>query len=222
MSTSSLITDLDDVIALLAETAGQDGVTLVGVCGFAGAGKTTLCNRIAAALPDVAFRLDCDRFSAFSHPERTRRIDAARASGDPARAEEEENPRNWYDWAAIAMALQSLRAVRAFESDRAWNSENGLLNGRYALSLPPAGPAVVLCDGIFLLHDPVPGWLDLTLLVQANAHMIDERRRRRAGDKADRAKERRDRFERPYFRTHASRADHVVGLRPEGSSAADN
>jgi uridine kinase len=215
MTPSGHITDVQGVIAMLAKTAGTDGVTLVGVCGHAGAGKTTLCNRITEILPDFAVRLDCDRFSAFSHPERGRRIERALASGDPVLAEAEENPRNWYDWEAISLALQSLQETRTFEWDRAWNGENGLLDARYRISLPASGPALVLCDCIYLLHDPVRRWFDLTLLVQASAASVDERRRRRAGDRADLAKARRDRFERPYFEQLGFRADRIVELQGE-------
>ncbi len=211
MTISGHVADLAGVMALLANAAGTDGVTLVGVCGQAGAGKTTLCYRITEAMPDFAVRLDCDRFSAFSHPERQRRIDLAVASGDPARAEAEENPRNWYDWEGISTALRALREKRRFEWDRAWNRDNGLLDARYGISLPSSGPALVLCDCIYLLHDPVRQWFDLTLLVQASAEAVDDRRRRRAKDSADLAKARRNRFECPYFEAYGFRADCLVG-----------
>lgn len=57
-------------------------VTIVGVAGHAGAGKTTLCHRLITKAPNRFLRLECDRFSTYSYAERTARINRAKASGD--------------------------------------------------------------------------------------------------------------------------------------------
>lgn len=210
MTRTRYIADLHGVMALMGETPQQDSVAIIGVCGFAGAGKSTLCNRITASMPGFAFHLECDRFSAFSYPERRKRIELATGLEDSTRLAAEQNPLNWYDWEGISTAIRSLRGMRGFETRRAWNSQTGLLDATYGLSLPSSGPAVVLCDCIFLLHEPIRRWFDLTLLVESDVNAIHERRKRRAGDQADIAKARQDGFERPYFEEFGILADRIV------------
>lgn len=211
---SRSVTDLRQVLDAILSMGRGGEIAVVGVCGLAGAGKTTLCKSIVAALPGYAFHLDCDRFSALSLTEREERIALARASGNCAHVNAEENPQNWYDWSGIGAAIDSLRRTRSFEWDRAWNRETGLLDARYSLFLSASGSAVVLCDCIFLLHEPVRAWLDGVIMVQASDEAVALRRRRRArNETAERAaRERQARFERPYFERLYACADLIVSL----------
>ncbi|MCK7615926.1 hypothetical protein [Roseibium sediminicola] len=203
--------DQGQVIDFMASLMRRPDVCVVGVSGFAGAGKTTLCETTVSAYPEQVVRLNCDLFSAFSIQERRERIDNAFASGNPEVIEAEMNPRNWYDWKGIHHAIDGLRQRRAFETNKAWNHTTGLLDAHYSKALPPAGPVVVLCDCIFLLHEPVRTWLEHSLLVQSSHDAIAVRRSNRAKDKeAERqARERQERFEVPYFERHSEYADIV-------------
>jgi len=216
MTGTTVLPDFDTVIERVKGCCAADRVAAIGICGPGGTGKSTLCRRILQELPAVARHLDCDLFSAFSYLERQHRIEAAIASGDPMRRAREENPLFWYDWDGIGQAVRSLRASRSFTLDRAWNRETGMLDATYTVSLPEEGPALVLCDCIYLLHDPVRRWFDATLLLQANHEQIEERGRRRAQNTATaRYMERlAATYTVPYFSAHAAHADYVHSPTP--------
>ncbi|WP_153771089.1 AAA family ATPase [Labrenzia sp. CE80] len=191
--------------------SGKD-VVVVGVCGMAGAGKSTFCEALAEKRPRRVFRFNCDLFSALSLSERTSRIEAARRSGDPVRLLNEEDPLNWYAWDEIHKAIEALRHRREFSFNQAWNRETGQLDARYDLFLPGDGQAIVLCDCIFLLHHPVRTWFDHILLIEASAEIIASRRARRSSDaQVERhAQERQKKFEMPYFKVNREFADAIL------------
>ena len=203
---------LDQALDIVTSLTTQPRVSIVGISGFSSAGKTTLCHAIAESRPKDTVRVDCDILSAISLPERQKRIARAAASGDRRRIHVEENPQNWYDWSEIQRAIDALRRKRHFRTMQAWNRQTGHLDALYELSLPESGPVVVLCDCIFLLHDPVRRLFDSLLLVQASDTAIALRRSERAKSPADekQALERQEMFERPYFRRYAASADMVL------------
>lgn len=210
-----LLTDMAQVGAAVDALCAQRDVTVLGVCGMAGAGKTTLCRTLLADRPGQAAHLECDLFSTLSHADRQARINRAQATGDRTMIDAEENPQGWYDWDAIGRAIRCLRQDRAFHWTRAWNRQTGELDAGLSVTLPPAGPALLLCDCIYLLHDPVCRWMDGLLLVQAPETVIAERRAGRAGDPEAlrRAQDRQERFERPYIDRYTARADLRLSLR---------
>lgn len=211
-SSQTLISNISDLSSRLLKGAQPDTVVLVAVSGFAGAGKSTLCRSLLAAHPDLVSHFICDRFSSHSYSERKQRIaEQASATHDS----DAENPRNWYDWHAIERALRALREDRAFTFDRAWNTTSGELDAHYRLDIgqarAPHGPALVLCDGIYLLHEPVRHWFDMTILVERPEPARRASGRRRSKDPARRAYmiELERRFAAPYFRKHAAQAQIV-------------
>ena len=127
----------------------------------------------------------------------------------------EENPIHWYAWDAIGTALGSLRTTRTFTYEYGWNRQSGELDEDYTFSLPPAGPALVLCDCIYLLHSPVRRWFDATVYVDAPFELTIERGRERSMDAARISyMERLHRtYSKPYFSKYSSSADWVY--RPE-------
>ncbi|KZM51034.1 NB-ARC domain-containing protein [Labrenzia sp. OB1] len=203
-------TDLDTLTARLREKMRHNGITIAAVSGFAGAGKTTLCRSILKALPDTAYHFECDRFSRYSFKEREKRI-AEQMAGSDKSAADEQNPLHWYDWSEIEKALSALRKGRRFDFSRAWNPASGELDAHYALHLGEDEPVLVLCDGIFLLHEPVRDWFDATIFVDCPAPLRKFRGRRRTKDPERHAYmmhlERT--FGEPYFRDFSSCADNL-------------
>ena len=193
---------------ILARARTQD-VFVVGICGFAGSGKSTLCKRLACLLPATMHHFECDRFSRHSFREREQLI--ARSSGQDDRLNSEENPMNWYPWTDIEAALRDLRTCGAFTYERAWNSKTGELTGKYELTLREDSPAVILCDCIFLLHSPVRSCLDLTVLVETPQALRQKRGRQRTESVERHAYMQRleQEFVNPYFRAN-SEAAHMI------------
>lgn len=208
-NTPKQITDLDTLTARLRQKTRHNDITIVAVCGFAGAGKTTLCRSILEALSDTAYHFECDRFSRYSFKEREKRI--AEQIVDLETCADEENPRHWYDWNEIEKALDGLRKQRRFDFCRAWNPASGELNAHYALHLGEDEQVLVLCDGIFLLHEPVRDWFDATIYVDCPAPLRHSRGLQRAKDPEWHAYmmhlERT--YCEPYFREFSSCADDV-------------
>ncbi|QEW18795.1 hypothetical protein LA6_000970 [Marinibacterium anthonyi] len=215
MAPPPLLTDMGQLRAAVDVLCAQRDITVLGVCGMAGAGKTTLCRMLLAERPGRAAHLECDLFSTRSHADRQARIARARATGDAQAIHAEENPQAWYDWAAIGRAIRGLRQDRACRWHHAWNRQTGELDAPLSVTLPRTGPALLLCDCIYLLHDPVRGWMDGLLLVQAPDAVIANRRAGRAGapEALRRARDRQERFERPYFDRYTARADLRLSLR---------
>lgn len=215
-----IIQSLEELLGLLEDRMQQaEDVLVLGVCGLGGAGKTTLCRQIIARCRHPAVHLDCDRFSRHSFRQRRMLIAEALASGLPERVAMEENPCNWYAFDAIGAALRDLRSSRQHTCTRAWNKRTGELDDEYHIVLPPDVPSVILCDCIYLLHDPMPAALDVALLVDTPLAMITERGRARSkGDDARAADMERlmRTYAIPYFSKYARTADWV--LRDRGSS----
>jgi hypothetical protein len=138
----------------------SDAPIVIEVSGLSNAGKTTLCRELVEMMPTKVVQLRCDDFSAWSYADRNSRIRAARVSGDPEALAFEENPMNWCGWEDLAWALDRLRLEGTVRFDRAWNKANGELNALLEVRLPERHGVAILCDGIFLLHEPVRQRLD--------------------------------------------------------------
>lgn len=191
---------------------------IVGVCGYPGAGKTTVCRSLAAGYPGIFFHLKCDRFSRHSLAERNSLIVQAISTTDPGDAA--ENPQNWYSWEAIEAALAGIRDDGSFAYPQGWNRKTGELDETYVISLPGNRPVVLLCDCIYLLHPPVRGWLDAAILVDTPLDLALERGRSRSRDPARAAymEHLARTYTVPYFAAHGAAAD--VLFSPDGQAPA--
>lgn len=166
---------------------------------------------IAEAYPQQTCHFDCDQFSKYSHAERLIRIKNAMAAGDPARIESEENPRHWYGWDDINLALTELRNKGGFSYNQGWNKETGERDKNYSISTPTEGPSLVLCDGIYLLHPPVRHLLDVTLYVDVPFSVTIDRgqRRMRDSERTSYMEKLHRTYSLPYFAEHASETDWI-------------
>ncbi|KEQ08966.1 AAA family ATPase [Pseudorhizobium pelagicum] len=184
-------------------------VVVVGVCGFPGAGKTTLCQHIAEMSGVEVVRLDCDLFSTESYSQRQANLAEALKSGSQERIEDAENTQNWYAYDEIARAITDLKSHRRCTYDRAWNRNTGELDERYHLEASLAGPVIVLCDCIYLLHPPIRDALDCAIFVDApEAVRFARGRVRSRGDAnlAERMERISVRYTAPYFTRYADQA----------------
>ncbi|MDX3925321.1 MAG: AAA family ATPase [Shinella sp.] len=192
-----------------ARLNGTDAV-VVGVCGMAGSGKTTLCNKMIDTLPLNAVRLDCDQFSSRSYAQRQTLIEDATKSGIPQQIEFAENPKHWYCFKDIIAALHDLKTNRIHIHDRAWNRQTGELTGRYRIALAGDGPSVILCDCIYLLHPPIRAELDIAIMVETPEELVTERGLQRSKGDVSRAaymERLRQRYTVPYFQALRDQVD---------------
>lgn len=170
-------------------------------------GQVNLLQRFHWFVPTA--RLTCDLFSTHSYRHRQELI-ASAYSGCQTEIDAAENPRDWYDYDAIAFAISDLKQARAHRYERAWNSETGELDGVYNILLPEQGPGIILCDGIYLLHWPIRQALDITIRIDAPTDVLDQRGLVRSKGDVERAKKHsdvRERFATPYFEQHGFLAD---------------
>lgn len=134
----------------------------------------------------------------------------------------EENPQYWYAYDRIAAALADLRNRGSHVCTTAWNGQTGALDARADWAFDRRKPALILCDGIYLLHEPVISALDASLRVCADDDVIARRGMARArGDEA-RAATMQDlaaRYSTPYFARYDGDADWMYGAGLDGGSA---
>ncbi|MCY0092521.1 hypothetical protein [Hoeflea ulvae] len=203
------ISTVDALRAWIEAKSAPGRAAIIGVCGYPGAGKTTLCRTLTAASANRVFHFEGDRFSSLSLCEREAQIAGALHAGLPADAA--ENPLDWYDWEAIKAALSGIRSRGRFTFPHGWNRTTGELDEPYGITLPAHGPAVLLCDCIYLLHQPVRKWLDALILVDTPLEVTLERGRARSKDPARAAyMERLTRIHAvPYFTAHQAAADMI-------------
>ena len=118
----------------------------------------------------------------------------------------------WYAWEAIETALHGIRTRGSFTYPHGWNRKTGELDEAYSITLPASEPAVLLCDCIYLLHQPVRTWLDAVILVDTPLSVTLERGQTRSKDpaRAEYMEHLARAYTVPYFDKHRAAADLVI------------
>jgi uridine kinase len=203
-----------DAVRIITEAA-RGKTVVIFVCGFGGAGKSTLCHYLSCTVkvPSVAF--ETDWYLKYSTTERRERIRAAKASKDQKLIEQEENPKNWYAWPDLTSGLNELKEAGHLAIRNAWSQHSGKKELSVDLELPKNQDSVILCDGIYLLHDDIVSAADLVILLDTPIETCRERANMRDGhrsskDYLDYKAFLHDRYDKPYFDSHRERANLIV------------
>ncbi len=188
---------------------------IVFVCGFGGAGKTTLCHNLAAKMNPPGIIFETDWYAKYPTKERRSRIESAIASKDGLLIEREENPKNWYDWSALISDLESLKESGYLELRNVWNQGTGEKDLSIDLQLPASGDSVIICDGIYLLHDEIKFIADLIILLDTPMNACLERAAARDNHRSskqylDYKAHLAEKYDQPYFDRFRKNAHLVI------------
>jgi uridine kinase len=211
-----IMQSVDDIAGKITERAIGKRL-VVFVCGFGGAGKTTLCHQLATKLllPTIIF--ETDWYAKYATQERRQRIASAIASQDSHLIEQEENPKNWYDWPALAAGLHSLKDKGYLKIRDGWSQRTGEKDLFVDLDLPKGKDSVIICDGIYLLHDEVRSAADLILFLDTPVTACVERTAARDSHRSSKVYLNYkaalvDKYDRLYFELYRKNADAIVSL----------
>jgi uridine kinase len=208
------VNTIEDIAKIIVEQ-GRGKRLIVFVCGFGGAGKTTFCHKLSSmlAVPSIVF--ETDWYARYATNERRSRIKAALDSGDPKLIAQEENPKNWYDWAALISGLRTLQETGHLAIQNGWSQRTGEKDLYSALDLSRNRDSVIICDGIYLLHDQVASCADLIIMLDTTVADCLERTATRDSHRS--SKEYLDykallveKYDKPYFEEFSKKADIVA------------
>lgn len=192
-------------------------VTVVFVCGYGGAGKTTFCKQLASKLEPNAVVFESDWF--LKHPTflRNAKIKTALESRNARKIIEEENPQNWYDWILFTTSLKTLIEERKFELKNAWSQETGNKDLSIKLSLDSNNGNVIICDGIYLLHNSLSGFADYKIMLDVPISYCIENTRNRDAHRSSRAYleykvSLLHKYDKPYFEEFKQLVDSTISM----------
>lgn len=197
---------------VVREMLTQSRRAVVGVCGLGGAGKSTLCREIAqqADYPCAVFEIDWY----LTHTSQARRasiLGALSEQGDEL--EFWRNPTNWYDWSLLTSDLEGLRDTGKFARSELWRQSSGEKDLTQTIAL--ASPGIILCEGIYLLHETIRPLFDYMFLLESDSQTAlarsASRDSHRNPDRYRAFKESVTRdFDIPYFSRFGASADAVL------------
>jgi uridine kinase len=135
----------------------------LGICGLGGTGKTTLCTEIQRRHPTSTAIIEIDWYLTHTSKERRARVLEAIDSNSNDLAFWKD-PVNWYDWQLFVVDLDQLRSRGSLKRSGLWRQSSGEKDLEVSLSLATSG--VIICDGIYLLHEEVRAHLNQTVLLK--------------------------------------------------------
>jgi uridine kinase len=210
------VSNLNDIVKTITQN-GRGKQLIVFVCGFGGAGKTTFCRRLCAEISCPAIVFETDWFAKYPTEQRRERIRSAVASQNQELIEQEENPINWYDWPALVSDLKKLKESGRLEIRNGWSQRTGRKDFSIDLEIPTEGDSVIICDGIYLLHDAVKSAADLIVFLDTQVATCLNRSAARDSHRStkeylDYKALLVDKYDKPYFELYSSNADMYVNV----------
>jgi uridine kinase len=190
---------------------------VVFICGFGGAGKTTFCHNLAGLLSRPSVVFETDWYARYATTERKERIKSALALQDDELIELEEDPKNWYDWKALTAGLQQLKTAGRLDLRNAWCQKTGEKQLSIELMLPDPLKSVIICDGIYLLHEGIRHAADICIRLNVDLDACLERGRKRDAHRStpeylDYKAALTRQYDEPYFERYGANADVVVNV----------
>jgi len=146
------MTEFSDIVAAIERLRTEQGRVAVGVSGHAGAGKSVLAHQIVDATDD-SVRLRGDDFL------------------DPIRAH--QRSRDWDGVDRVRLRSEVLEPFRAGRDIEVrpldWDT------GQLGTPTPLPHASVLVIDAIGIFHPELLPWFDLTVWVDADLHVAQER-----------------------------------------------
>lgn len=148
---------------------------------------------------------------------RNARIKTALESRNARKIIEEENPQNWYDWILLTTSLKTLAEERSLKLENAWSQATGNKDLSINLSLSKEKGNVILCDGIYLLHDTIRGLADYTILLDVPVSFCIENTLIRDAHRSSKSYLEYKvsllyKYDKPYFEEFQNQVDTIVSM----------
>lgn len=182
-------------------------VTIGGITGQAGAGKTNRVSPLVMQIADehgfTAALLPLDAFFRYSTAQRTAWLQEGERIG-PEEAARRRDQMSWWDFDKALATLAALKRGEEVHLTKVYNrKDHGELTGEVHI-VPPSSGMLVVFEGVAICH--MNGGVDTLMFVHAPPEVrFDRLLQRDPHRKGEKARERfalTEAFERPYFRKH--------------------
>ena len=210
MNQNKRIKTLGDLIRDLPES----GLSVIGITGPAGAGKTTMIAPFIQTMIESkggwCSIMGLDSFFKLSSEDRSQWLKEGKESGEREYAFR-SNQMNWWDFSNAECSLRSLKAGKPLHLTNVYNrADKGRLTGTIRIA-PPLGKGIFILDGVAIAHLQE---IDALLYVHAHDDIRFQRLVIRDAHRGyDAAQERfklTQEFERQYFRDYWERIHYYV------------
>lgn len=169
----------------VTELLAQGGVRTLGVCGLGGIGKSTICRSTAEQYSSDLILVETDWYLALPSSVRKTAILDALQRQNTEEVERWSDPSSWYDWTSFVSDIDRLRRKGELQLHSAWRQSTGEKDLRIDLRVRNLQSALILVDGIYLLHPPIRALLDRVIVIEDIAENARKRAKTRDAHRAE-------------------------------------
>ena len=186
---------------------------IIFIAGLGGSGKTTLANQLSKRLKCEA-QIVSDWYLTYPTEERKIIIKKALASKNKELIEKEENPFNWNDFKQFKKDLLYLQKKGKVNIKSAWNQKTGLKDLDLKIEFKKES-GLIICDGIYLLHDDVAKLADLIICLKTRENEANKRTAQRDSHRSSKEylnykAKLQSKYDVPYFKKYLKNADMII------------